>query len=79
MRAPRIRPLSGDLTSVLGAGGPRIDVLALPLQSGDEGPQPGLGTSEALSALGIDLPQVLALESPSTKAGDYTRVAWSPL
>ena len=78
MRAPRIRSLSGDLTSVLGAGGPRIDVLALPLQSGEDGPQLGFGTGEALLALGIDLAQVLALESPSAKAGDCTRVAWSP-
>ena len=82
MRAPRIRPLPGTLTEVLRAGGPRIDVLALPLGpgtgSGKPAPLPGEGTAEALTELGIDLDQVLALESPRTGAGELTRVPWSP-
>ena len=77
MRAPRIRPLPGGIITAISAGGPRIDVLALPMQPGDDGPTPGPGTSEALALLGIDLAQVVALESPSTKAGDITRVPWS--
>ena len=75
MRAPRIRPLPGTLTQALSAGGPRIDVLALPLAPGEgpAGPQPGEGTAEACERLGIDLDQVLTLESPRTGAGELTR------
>ena len=80
MRAPRIRPLPGTLTQALSAGGPRIDVLALPLAPGEgtSAPQPGEGTAEACERLGIDLDQVLTLESPRTGAGELTRVPWSP-
>ncbi len=77
MRAPRIRPLPGTLTQALGAGGPRIDVLALPIAPG-ETPQPGDGTREACERLGIDLDQVLRLEAPRAGAGELTRVPWSP-
>jgi len=80
VRAPRIRHLPGTLTQALSAGGPRIGVLALPLAPGEgtSGPQPGEGTAEACERLGIDLDQVLTLESPRTGAGEVTRVPWSP-
>jgi leucyl aminopeptidase len=79
VRAPRIRPQFGTATSVLTTGGPRIDVLALPLQPGADGPEAGPGTAQALAALGIDLAQVLRLEQPSASAGSLTRVPWTPV
>ncbi len=74
MRAPRIRPVFGSVTAVLAGGGPRIDVLALPLVAGDDGPVPGNGTAAALDALGVDLDEVMRLEKPSASAGSLTRV-----
>lgn len=52
-------------------------MLALPLQSGKDGPIAGPGTTQALSLLGIDLARMLALESPSAAAGEVTRVPWT--
>ncbi|GAA4357697.1 leucyl aminopeptidase family protein [Angustibacter luteus] len=76
MRAPRIRPMSGRLAEVVAAGGP-VDVLALPVTSGD-GAQPGAGTRQAAAALGIDLVATIARERVRGSAGEVTRVPWAP-
>jgi leucyl aminopeptidase len=55
-----------------------VDVLAVPIAPGDDGPVPGLGTVDAAAVLGFDLEQVVALEKPSGTAGEITRVPWSP-
>jgi leucyl aminopeptidase len=55
----------------------RIDVLAVPISAGDDGPLPGVGTAEAAAVLGFDHDQTVALEKPSAKAGEITRVPWA--
>ncbi len=78
MPSPRVRAVSGRLSDTLRRASGRIDVLAVPITTGDDGPLPGVGTVEAATALGFDLEQTLALEKPSGKAGEVTRVPWSP-
>jgi leucyl aminopeptidase len=76
--APRVRPVTGRLTDAVHRAAGRVDVLAVPITAGDDGPVPGVGTLDAASALGFDLDQVLTLEKVTGKAGELTRVPWSP-
>jgi leucyl aminopeptidase len=76
--APRVRPVSGRLLDAVRRASGRVDVLAVPLSSTDDGPRPGTGTRDAAEALGFDLDQTLSLETPSGRAGEVTRVPWSP-
>jgi leucyl aminopeptidase len=50
----------------------------VPITPGEAGPVPAAGTADAAVVLGFDLEQTLALEKPSAKAGEVTRVPWSP-
>ncbi len=78
MRAPRIRSTPGRLVDVVVGGGAPIDVLALPVRSGDDGPEPAPGTRQAAAQLGIDLAATLARERVRGAEGELVRVPWAP-
>jgi leucyl aminopeptidase len=78
VRAPRTRALPARLADVLVDASPRIDVLALPVRPGEEGPTAEDEALEALRLLGIDLGQVVTLEAVKGTAGEITRVPWAP-
>ena len=78
MRAPRIRPVPGRLTEVVTRGGAPVDVLALPVRAGDDGPEPGTGTAQALQLLGIDWQATVAREGVRGGEGEVVRVPWAP-
>ncbi|HET8615616.1 MAG TPA: leucyl aminopeptidase [Actinomycetales bacterium] len=78
MPAPRVRAVSGRLSDAVRRVSGRVDVLAVPITTADDGPLPGLGTADAAAVLGFDLEQTLTLEKPTGKAGEVTRVPWAP-
>ncbi len=78
MRAPRIRAVSGRLADVVRAGGAPIDVLALPVRSGDDGPEPSVGTVQVATSLGIDLEATFRRERFRAAEGEVVRVPWAP-
>ena len=78
MRAPRIRAVSGRLSDVVRAGGAPVDVLALPVGSGDAGPVPTVGVVQVAQALGFDLDATFARERFRGVEGEVVRVPWAP-
>ena len=78
MRAPRIRAVPDRLLDVVLGASPRIDVLALPVRPGEEGPTASDEAEDVLRQLGVDLGQVVALEGVKASAGELTRVPWAP-
>jgi len=66
------------LLDVVVAASPRIDVLALPVRPGDDGPVASEEAREVLRRLGIDLAQVARLEGVKASPGELTRVPWAP-
>jgi leucyl aminopeptidase len=78
VRAPRIRGAAGRLSDVVREGGAPIDILALPVLSGDDGPQPSVGVVQLAQALGIDLPATFARERFGAAEAEVVRVPWAP-
>ncbi len=78
MRAPRIRAVAGKLADVVRDGGAPIDVLALPVGSGDDGPQPTVGVVEVAHLLGIDLDATFTRERFRGSEAEVVRVPWAP-
>ena len=78
MRAPRIRSVPGRLADVVREGGAPIDVLALPVRSGDDGPQPSVGVVQIAQSLGIDLDATFRRERFRGAEAEVTRVPWAP-
>jgi leucyl aminopeptidase len=66
------------LLDVVRAASPRIDVLALPVRPGEDGPTASEEVREVLRLLGVDLGQVATLEGLKASAGEITRVPWAP-
>jgi leucyl aminopeptidase len=78
VRAPRTRAVPDRLVDVVVGASPRIDVLALPVRPGEDGPAVSEEAQEVLDLLAVDLGQVAALEGMKASAGELTRVPWVP-
>ncbi|MGN6610386.1 MAG: leucyl aminopeptidase family protein [Angustibacter sp.] len=78
MRAPRIRAVAGKLAEVVRDGGAPVDVLALPVASGDDGPEPTVGVVEVAHLLGIDLTATFTRERFRGAEAEVVRVPWAP-
>jgi leucyl aminopeptidase len=78
VRAPRIRAMTGGLLDVVEAGGGPVDVLALPVRSGADAPEPTAGARDVAARLGIDLDATIGRERVRGTEGEVTRVPWSP-
>lgn len=78
MQVPSIRVVSGRLSDVVADASPQIDVLALPVRQGQDGPELSASHRAVATGLGIDVAATLVRENVRGREGEITRVPWAP-
>jgi leucyl aminopeptidase len=70
--------VTGKLVDLVREGAAPVDVLALPVGSGDDGPEPTVGVVQVAHLLGIDLGATFQRERFRGNEAELVRVPWAP-